>query len=77
MSATTTHPPDVQTTGAGVTIVLPQKDASGLHTFLKDHGIASTLIFQSWTEPATLEVWPGTDEATVRRAVEEWARQVP
>jgi len=73
MSVETTHPLARLSSADGrILIEVPRSHGDKLQQHLRERGIASTVIFQSWYAPVRLEVWPGADEAAVRQAVAEY-----
>jgi hypothetical protein len=56
----------------GLIIEVPWRDAEGLQTHLRRRGIGTTLVLDPRTREARLEVWPGPDDAAVRKVMDGW-----
>lgn len=66
------EPLRIDTVGHKLTVDVPWRQAEGLHTFLDQHGIGSTICLDPRTREARLEVWPGATLARLQEALGQW-----
>lgn len=72
---TPTEPLCVKRDGDRLVIDLALRDAEALQNHLRRAAVGTTIRLQEpWSKEARLEVWPGSEEAAVRKALDGWHR---
>ncbi|HJT79264.1 MAG TPA: hypothetical protein VJ739_18860 [Gemmataceae bacterium] len=67
------NPVRVRQVDTRLLVDVPWGRADGVQTHLGRYGIRSTLILDALEQRASLELWPGTNEAAARAALAGWA----
>jgi hypothetical protein len=73
-NASRAEPPQLTDVRGKLVLEAPWRDVEALQTYLRRHGIGSTICLEPWDPTARLEIWPGANAEQVRTALEGWKR---